>query len=470
MGASMLVGGLGRDAQKFDRTAASAQSLMLLLASRRARACRRSSSSSRAGAPVARSAERQRRFGHDLETMSLRWWRWCCSLLRRRPVVLAQDPPRPVQPAHGRTASARSTHGWSRAPRASCSLALAGVAVGVMSEILVGLDRGGVARRIGLIEFFVGDHRRGDRRQRGRALGRRLLRRQGQDGPVGGHRDRLERPDRAVRRARARACVVLRAGRIRWRSCSTASSSAAIMLAVIIANHVTNEGESTWFEGVQLLAVYVVLGHRVLLRLRSDDRGGAEGMPASSRSSGSARAVVLVGLVARVRILARGRARAARLERFDRARARRLVDRHVSPGGSTRRRRRRPPVDQLQVDVRPIVDHEDGSRSGGLNYAPGLVRSSSTSKPARAGMPGRLPSSSDSRFAISASTSSGSGRARPCGRCAPARGTGSRREAPRRPRTGRARRAPPRRPRSALPAAARRAFRASSICRISSSR
>ena len=33
----------------------------------------------------------------------------------------------------------------------------------------------------------------------------------------------------------------------------------AILLAVLIAAHVTQEGESTWFEGVQLLAVYVVL-------------------------------------------------------------------------------------------------------------------------------------------------------------------------------------------------------------------
>ena len=32
----------------------------------------------------------------------------------------------------------------------------------------------------------------------------------------------------------------------------------AILLAVIIANQVTNEGESTWFEGLQLLAVYLV--------------------------------------------------------------------------------------------------------------------------------------------------------------------------------------------------------------------
>jgi Ca2+:H+ antiporter len=32
-----------------------------------------------------------------------------------------------------------------------------------------------------------------------------------------------------------------------------------IILAVWIANQVTNEGESHWFEGVQLLAVYVIL-------------------------------------------------------------------------------------------------------------------------------------------------------------------------------------------------------------------
>jgi Ca2+:H+ antiporter len=34
---------------------------------------------------------------------------------------------------------------------------------------------------------------------------------------------------------------------------------AAILLAVLIANQVTHEGESTWFEGLQLLAVYAVL-------------------------------------------------------------------------------------------------------------------------------------------------------------------------------------------------------------------
>ena len=39
----------------------------------------------------------------------------------------------------------------------------------------------------------------------------------------------------------------------------TAGLAGAVVLAVLIANYVTHEGESTWFEGVQLLAVYVIL-------------------------------------------------------------------------------------------------------------------------------------------------------------------------------------------------------------------
>jgi Ca2+:H+ antiporter len=34
----------------------------------------------------------------------------------------------------------------------------------------------------------------------------------------------------------------------------------AMVFAVLIANFVTQEGETNWFEGVQLLALYVVLG------------------------------------------------------------------------------------------------------------------------------------------------------------------------------------------------------------------
>jgi Ca2+:H+ antiporter len=34
----------------------------------------------------------------------------------------------------------------------------------------------------------------------------------------------------------------------------------AVFLAVIIANEGTQRGESTWYEGLQLRAIYVVLG------------------------------------------------------------------------------------------------------------------------------------------------------------------------------------------------------------------
>ena len=34
----------------------------------------------------------------------------------------------------------------------------------------------------------------------------------------------------------------------------------AVLLAVLIANYTTQDGSSNWFEGVQLLAVYAVLG------------------------------------------------------------------------------------------------------------------------------------------------------------------------------------------------------------------
>ena len=46
---------------------------------------------------------------------------------------------------------------------------------------------------------------------------------------------------------------------------------AALILAALIANQVTQDGESTWFEGLQLLAVYADHRRRVLLRLTRRD-------------------------------------------------------------------------------------------------------------------------------------------------------------------------------------------------------
>jgi Ca2+:H+ antiporter len=34
----------------------------------------------------------------------------------------------------------------------------------------------------------------------------------------------------------------------------------AVLIAVLIANYVTQDGRSNWFEGLQLLAVYLIFG------------------------------------------------------------------------------------------------------------------------------------------------------------------------------------------------------------------
>ena len=128
-----------------------------------------------------------------------------------------------------------------------------------MSEILVG-SISEASEGIGLSEFFVGVivvAIVGNAAEHWVAV---LVAVQEQDGPRGEHRDRLERPDRAVRRAGARARLVRHRARTRWPLVFNGFELGAILLAVLIASQVTSEGESTWFEGVQLLAVYVVLG------------------------------------------------------------------------------------------------------------------------------------------------------------------------------------------------------------------
>ena len=48
----------------------------------------------------------------------------------------------------------------------------------------------------------------------------------------------------------------------------------AVLLALLIANYVTQDGESTWFEGVQLLALYADPRDHLLRRLSVGPRAG----------------------------------------------------------------------------------------------------------------------------------------------------------------------------------------------------
>ena len=216
------------------------------------------------GGSLPSPTERNDRFPTDLETMS-------AAVAIVLLVAYAAGLFFSLQ-ARTATSSTRSTaRRTTSAPRpwsvrkSVIALALAGVAVGVMSEILVGSIEE-ASEGIGLSPFFVAIivvAIVGNAAEHWVAV---YFARAGQDGPVGQHRDRLERPDRAVRRRRCWCCCSFFIGPFPMALVFNGLELGAILLAILIANHVTQEGESTWFEGVQLLAVYVVLGHRVLLR------------------------------------------------------------------------------------------------------------------------------------------------------------------------------------------------------------
>jgi Ca2+:H+ antiporter len=136
-------------------------------------------------------------------------------------------------------------------------LAIAGIAVGVMSEILVS-SISEAAKSIGLSEFFIGVivvAIVGNAAEHWVAV-------------LVAHKNKM---DLAVNIAIGSAAqialfaapvlvlVSFVLGPFPMPIVLNGFELGAIFLAVIIANHVTNEGESTWFEGFQLLAVYVVM-------------------------------------------------------------------------------------------------------------------------------------------------------------------------------------------------------------------
>ena len=150
MGAAMFVGGLGRDRQTFNHRAASTQATMLILA---AAAMAMPASTSSCGRRAARAGVEDVQLGLCRAAVAGRGDR-AAAQLRGRAVVLAEDPPRPVQPGEDERRGART--GTSRGPCAARSPCWpAGLAVGLMSEILVG-SISETAEHVGISEFFIG--------------------------------------------------------------------------------------------------------------------------------------------------------------------------------------------------------------------------------------------------------------------------------------------------------------------------
>ncbi|UGS37964.1 calcium/proton exchanger [Capillimicrobium parvum] len=254
LGASMVVGGLRRDRQYFDRTAASSQSLMLLLAVAAMTMPAIFELVEGKGLPTP-GAERVD-YGPTVEHLSLAvaivlmisyGLGLLFSLKTHRALF---NPVREDDPDE------HHEQPWS-VRKAVIALAIAGVAVGVMSEILVG-SISEAAHTIGLSEFFVG------------VIVVAIV------GNAAEHWVAVlvaskNKMDLAVNIAiGSSAQIALFAvpflviasffiGPGPLALVFNGFELGALIIAVLVATHVTNEGESTWFEGVQLLAVYAVL-------------------------------------------------------------------------------------------------------------------------------------------------------------------------------------------------------------------
>jgi Ca2+:H+ antiporter len=255
LGASMFVGGLRRDRQHFDRTAASAQSSMLLLAAVAMAMPAIFELVEGSGLPSP-GAERVN-YGGTVEGLSAAV---ACVLIVSyvAGLIFSLKTHRDLfNPAHSdKEKSEVGDETWS-VRRSVLALAGAGVAVGLMSEILVG-SISDAAGKIGLSEFFIG------------AIVVAIV------GNAAEHWVAVlvalkNKMDLAVNIAIGSSAqialfvapvLVLTSfvlGPHPMALVFNGFELGGILLAILIANHVTNEGESTWYEGLQLLAVYLVL-------------------------------------------------------------------------------------------------------------------------------------------------------------------------------------------------------------------
>jgi Ca2+:H+ antiporter len=254
MGAAMFVGGLPRDKQTFSQTAANAQSAMLLLALASLIFPAIFQLIHGGGLPAV--GEERVDFGSDLEKLSA----GVAIVLLVSYVaglIFSLKTHRAVFNPYGEADEDEPEHRWT-VRQAAIYLALAAVAVGVMSEILVG-SISAASSDIGLSEFFVGVFVVaivGNAAEHWVAV-------------LVAAKDKM---DLAVNIAiGSSAQVALFVAPVLVLASFVVGPSpmalvfngyelGALMFAVLIANLVTQEGESNWFEGVQLLSLYAVLG------------------------------------------------------------------------------------------------------------------------------------------------------------------------------------------------------------------
>jgi Ca2+:H+ antiporter len=253
MGAAMVVGGWNRDKQTFSQTAAHAQSAMLTLAL--AALIFPALFQLIHGGSLPGVGDEHVDFGSDLEKLSLGvalvllvsyaaglWF----SLRTHRAVF---------NPFGG--GDEEEAHHWP-VRRAAIYLALSAVAVGVMSEILVG-SISEASEDIGLSEFFVGVFIVaivGNAAEHWVAV-------------LVAAKDKMDLAVNIAIGSSAQIALFVApvlvllsfvVGDDPMALVFNGYELGAMLFAVLIANLVTQDGESNWFEGVQLLSLYAVLG------------------------------------------------------------------------------------------------------------------------------------------------------------------------------------------------------------------
>jgi Ca2+:H+ antiporter len=252
MGAAMLVGGLGRERQRFDSTAANVQSLMLMLA---ATALVMPAIFELVGGqglpdPGAEIVS----YDSEVEKLSLA----VAGVLIGTYVLglvfslrTHRDLFNPVEESGD-----EAQFGWS-VRRSIGMLAIAGLAVGLMSEILVG-SISEASDAVGLSEFFIGVivvAIVGNAAEHWVAV-------------LVAYKNKMNLAVNIAIGSSAQVALFVApvlvivsffVGPSPMPLVFNGFEVGAVLLAIIIANAVTHEGESTWFEGVQLLAVYVIL-------------------------------------------------------------------------------------------------------------------------------------------------------------------------------------------------------------------
>jgi Ca2+:H+ antiporter len=253
LGMSMLAGGLRRDRQRFEPRAASAQSLMLLLAT--VALIMPAIFQLVAGGGLPDPADKAVEFPGELQTLSVGVALVLLVSYAAGLLFSLKTHPHLFNPSHD-----EGDHGgepWT-VRRSVIMLAIAGAAVGWMSEILVHSITE-ASESIGLSPFFVG------------VIVVAIV------GNAAEHwvavyfavRDKMDISVNIAVGSGAQialfvAPVLVLAsffiGPFPMALVFNGFELGGIVLAILIADEVTQRGESTWYEGLQLLAIYAVLG------------------------------------------------------------------------------------------------------------------------------------------------------------------------------------------------------------------